>query len=433
MTWNRGYQDPIQKKDRRKSSKLSGGRGTWRILSCLIMLCLIAGIGQAYSSDDAPGTVAQSVEIRTKLYLHPETVGGISQSSAGGGGGGGLSAIRLWTHTFPDAVTAIGMPTDGSVVAAGTDGGEVALINSSGSVLWTYQSGAPVTGLGITGGGSALAAGAGSQIMMLDAHGQVLWALDTGSRVPGIGISPEGKCCAAGTAEGDILLVSSKGDLLWRAQPGGAVTAVSVGPDGAFTAVGTEDGSIYLLNSRGDLLWTYDAGSAVQGISVTGSGSITAGTSNSSLFLLNSRGQGKAVWTGDDPINAVLIDPRGLRIGVGTAEGYTHLLTSAGIRLWSSEREKGAITAVAFSSPFDYLATGSDSGNISYFAFTARTPPTVILEQDTVTPATTTPTMPPAGIQAASVETVSQKAPGLSPAIALGAIVAIAISRRIAR
>nr|WP_238320475.1 PQQ-like beta-propeller repeat protein [Methanoculleus bourgensis] len=134
------------------------------------MLCLIAGTGQAYSSDNATGTASQGVQIRTELYLYPEAGNSVSQGDSGGGGG--LSAILLWTHTFPDAVTAISMPTDGSAVAVGTAGGEIALLNSSGSVLWTYQSDAPITGLGITTGGSAIAAGTGNRIMMLDAGGR---------------------------------------------------------------------------------------------------------------------------------------------------------------------------------------------------------------------------------------------------------------------
>lgn len=447
MTQNGGYQGPILKNSHVKRLKSSGGRGVWRILTCLIMLCLIAGTGQAYSSDNATGTASQGVQIRTELYLYPEAGNSVSQGDSGGGGG--LSAILLWTHTFPDAVTAISMPTDGSAVAVGTAGGEIALLNSSGSVLWTYQSDAPITGLGITTGGSAIAAGTGNRIMMLDAGGQVLWTMDTGSRVLGAGISPEGKYCAAGTAAGDILLTNSRGGLLWKTQPGSAVTAVAVGPDGAFVAAGTEDGSIYLLNSRGDVRWTHDAGSAVQSVSIAAGGStVAAGTAGSTVLLLDNEGRGGTIWTGDDPINAVHLDPRGSRVGAGTDRGYAHLLNGAGVRLWefgkvwSPEGENSAVTAVTFSSPADYLAIGSDNHNVYYFTFASRTPPTVILEQGTVTPETTTPATLRGDMQAApeidstpgdTADPAPQEAPGYSLAVALGAIAVTAVYRRTGR
>ena len=446
MTRNRGYQGPILKNSRSKCLKLPGGRGVWRILTCLIMLCLITGTGLAYRSDNATGTTSQEIQIRTVLYLSPETGSSASSgdaSSGGTGGGGGLTAILLWTYTFPDAVTAISMPADGSAVAVGTAGGEIALLNSSGSLLWTCPSGAPITGIGITAGGSAIAAGAGNRVMLLDAGGRVLWTMDTGSRVLGAGISPEGKYCAAGTAAGDLLLTDSRGGLLWRAHPGSAVTAVAVGPDGAPVAAGTENGSICLLNSRGDVLWTHDAGSAVQSVSMAAGGSaVAAGTAGSTLILLVNEGKGGSVWTGDGPISAVHLDPHGSRIGAGTGRGYAHLLSGAGNRLWefgrvrSAEEEQSAVTAVAFSSPADYLAIGSDNRNVYYFAFTARPPPTVILDPGTVTPEPTPPVTFQGDMRAAPVESADpapQEAPGLSGAVALGAVAAAAAFRRIGR
>ena len=447
MTQKGGYQGPILKNNHVIRLKSSGSHGVWRVLTCLIMLCLISGTGQAYSSDNPTGTASQGVQIRTELYLYPEAGNSVSQGDSGGGGG--LSAVLLWTHSFTDAVTAISMPTDGSAVAVGTAGGEIALLNSSGNVLWTYQSGAPVTGLGITAGGSAIAAGTGNWIMMLDADGQILWTMDTGSRVLGAGISPEGKYCAARTAAGDILLTNSRGGLLWKTQPGSAVTAVAVGPDGAFVAAGTEDGSIYLLNSRGDVLWTRDAGSAVQSVSIAAGGSaVAAGTAGSTVLLLDNEGRGGAVWRGDDPIYAVHLDPRGSRIGAGTGGGYAHLLNGAGVRLWefgrvwSPEGENSAVTAVAFSSPPDYLAIGSDNRNVYYFIFASRTPPTVILEQGTVTPEATSSATLLGDMQAAPEmdstpgeggDPAPQEAPGYSLAVALGAVAIIAVFRRIGR
>ena len=445
MTQNGGYQGPILKNSHVKRLKSSGGRGVWRILTCLIMLCLIAGTGQAYSSDNATGTASQRVQIRTELYLYPEAGNSVSQGDSGGGGG--LSAVLLWTHTFPDAVTAISMPTDGSAVAVGTAGGEIALLNSSGSVLWTCQSGAPITGLGITTGGSAIAAGTGNRIMMLDAGGQVLWTMDTGSRVLGAGISPEGKYCAAGTAAGDILLTNSRGGLLWKTQPGSAVTAVAVGPDGAFVAAGTEDGSIYLLNSRETCAGRMMQAAPCQSVSIAAGGSaVAAGTAGSQSSCWTTR-RGGTVWRGDDPINAVHPRPTRLTGRRRDGQGYAHLLNGAGVRLWEfgrsgAGRRERAVTAVTFSSPADYLAIGSDNHNVYYFTFASRTPPTVILEQGTVTPETTTPATLRGDMQAApeidstpgdTADPAPQEAPGYSLAVALGAIAVTAVYRRTGR
>ena len=448
MTQIRDCPGPTIKKKHLDGLKLPGDQNIGKVLACLLMLCLIAGTGQAYSSDNPTGTASQGVQIRTELYLHPQAGNSVSRESSGGGDG--TTAALLWTHAFPDAVTAISMPTDGSAVAVGTAGGEIALLNSSGSPLWTYQSGAPVTGVGITAGGSTIAAGSGDRLMMLDTGGQVLWTMNAGESVLDAGISPDGKCCAAGTAAGDVLLTNSRGGLLWKTHTGSTVTAVAAGPDGAFVAAGTEDGTIYLLNSQGDVLWTHDAGSTVQSVSIASGGAVVAGTAGSGILLLDNEGKGGPVWTGDDPVNAVHLDPDGSLIGAGTGGGYAHLLTGAGARIWefgkvwSAEEKNSAVTAVAFSSPADYLVIGSDNQNVYYFAFTFRTPPTVILEQSTVAPKATHPATLLGDMQAApemgsapedtgTGDPVSQEAPGFSAVVSLGAVAVIATFRRIDR
>ncbi|MCK8519196.1 WD40 repeat domain-containing protein [Methanoculleus sp. 7T] len=439
MTQIWDYPGPITKINHKNGSKPSGAHKIGRVLACLIMLCLVTGIGQAYSLDDAADT-SKGVQITTRLYLCAGDENG--GSSRGSGGGDSPTAALLWTYAFPDAVTTIGMPTDGSAVAFGTAGGEIGLLNSSGTLLWTHQSGAPVTGVGITAGGSTIAAGAGDRVMMLDAGGRVLWSMGAGSKVLGVGISPDGKYCVAGTEAGDVLLINSRGGLLRKISLGSAVTAVAVGSDGAFVAAGTDDGSIHLLNFRGDVLWTYDAGSAVQSVSIADGGSAVAGTAGSKVFLLDNAGEGGPVWMSDGPICTVRLDPHGSVIGAGTDGGYAHLLSSAGARIWeygkvrSPEGENSAVTAVAFSSPADYLAVGSDNGNVYYFSFSSRTPPTVLPEPQTVAPepaqtATAVLREQAASRAAAAAEGMTpQEAPGFSAAVGLGAVAIVAALRR---
>lgn len=448
MTWSGGPRDPIFQRSHVERPKAPRWRGVWRIFPCLVLLCLIAGVGQAQSSDDAAGVVPQGVVVKTVLSIVPES--GSSVSQGGSYESSGLSDALLWKHSFRDAVTAIDMPADGSSVAVGTTGGEVVLLDSTGNVLWTHQSGTPIAGLGITVDGSAIVAGTGNWIVLLDGSGGVLWTMDAGGRVFGADISPEGEYCVAGTAEGDALLTNSQGDLLWKVQSGSAITAVAIDPEGVFVVLGTEDGFIRLLDLWGEVLWEYDVGSTIQSISVSANRSIAAGTRGSMVLLLDSEGRGGAVWSGDCPVTGIHLGADGSRIGAGTDGGYVYLLSDAGTSLWEFGRVGGvgeadcAVTAVSLSSSADYLVAGSDNQNIYYFAFTAKMPPTTILEQDTTAPETTTPPVAILGdmqgdqgtdsiIPGDTTESVQQEAPGLSPALVLGAIAVTAFFRRIGR
>lgn len=422
------------------------------ILACLITLCLIVGIGQAYSLDSTIGTPQKGVQVETRLYLNggdgSENGGGNEDgtgiTSGGSGKGGSRTAVLLWTHTFPDAVTTIDMPVDGSAVAVGSAGGNITLLNSNGTAFWTSEFGAPVAGIGISAGGS-IAAGTGDRVMMLDSSGQTLWTMEAGSTVLGADISSDGNYSVAGTAAGDVLFVNDRGGLLWRRSLGSPVNAVAANADGSLVAAGTDDGNISLLDSRGDLLWTYDAGSAVQSVSIAaGETIVAAGTAGSTVLLLDSKGKGTVVWTGDGPINTLCLGPRGATIGAGTAGGYTHLLNSAGAGMWKFDRLMGTkgenctVTGIALSSPADYLAIGSDNRNVYYFAFTAQPPPTMIPGQKT---ASTEPGSFVAEMQGAqdtdpASETTliggatPQGAPGFCVAASLGAILAAAAFRR---
>ena len=181
MTWSGGPRDPIFQRSHVERPKAPRWRGVWRIFPCLVLLCLIAGVGQAQSSDDAAGVVPQGVVVKTVLSIVPES--GSSVSQGGSYESSGLSDALLWKHRFRDAVTAIDMPADGSSVAVGTTGGEVVLLDSTGNVLWTHQSGTPIAGLGITVDGSAIVAGTGNWTVLLDGSGGVLWTMDAGGRV----------------------------------------------------------------------------------------------------------------------------------------------------------------------------------------------------------------------------------------------------------
>ncbi|MDK2890077.1 MAG: hypothetical protein PWR21_709 [Methanoculleus sp.] len=445
MTRRGADSSPIFKNSHLRRSKPPGRREIQTILACLITLCLITGTGQAYNQNNTTGTSQDGIQIGTKLYLY--TGDGTGTSSSGGSNGGGAhTAVLLWTYTFPAAVTAIDMPTDGSAVVVGTAGGNVTLLNSSGTALWTWRSGAPVTGVGISAGGDAVAAGSGERLAMLDAGGRALWTLEAGSRVLGADISPDGNYCIAGTTAGDVLLTGNRGGLLRKMALESAVTAVAVGSNGTFAAAGTDNGTIRLLNDTGTVLWTYDAGNAVQSVSMTdGGNAVAAGTAGSTVLLLDGGGRGEPVWTGDGQVNAVHLDRHGSMIGAGTGDGHAYLLTDAGIRTWdygrvrSPEGEDCAVTGIAFSSPADYLAVGSDNGNVYYFAFTSQAPPTVTLEQETATSKPDHSAALFAGMQAApdsgsgtnpTGDPAPQGAPGFCAAAGLGAVAVAAALRR---
>lgn len=441
MTRIRCYPVPISYSNLIKRPESPGRRRIKGILVCCIVLCLICGIGQAYSLENT--TSEDRFLIGTKLYLNADSKAGMTSGGSSGSGGGSSNAVLLWTFRFPAAVTAVDIRPDGAVVPVGTADGNITLLNSTGTTLWTVPSGSPVSAVGIADGGDAVVTGTGNLLMMLDAGGSVVWTVDAGSRVLGAGISPDGDCCAAGTAAGDLFVTNNRGGVLWKVPLGSAVNTVAVGSEGALVAAGTEDGTIRLLNATGGVLWTHDAGSAVRGVSLTGNGAvIAAGTADGAVIMLDSEGREDPARTAGSAVNAVHLDTDGSALGAGTGGGYAYLMDGAGIKTWqygrmkSPEGENCAVTAIALSSSADYLVIGSDNQNVHYFAFTSRLPPTVTKEPEPVAPASAGDgapaamrTTPAAGVAAAEALT-PQEAPGFCAAVSLGAATVVAASRR---
>ena len=439
MTRIRCYPVPISNSSLIKRPE-SPGRGRIKgILACFIVLCLICGMGQAYGLENA--TSQDEFLIGTKLFLNAD--GEAGTASGGSSGGGSSAAVPFWTSRVPAAVTAVDIRADGAVVVVGTADGNVTLLNSSGTTLWSVPSGDPVSAVGIADGGDAVVTGTGDLLMMFDAGGHAIWTVDAGSKVLGAGISPEGDCCAAGTAAGDLLVTNNRGDVLWKAPLGSAVNTVAVGSKGTLVAAGTEDGIIRLLNAEGDMLWTHEAVSSVRGVSMTGDGAVTgAGTAGGAVIMLDGEGKGDPVWTAESAVNAVHLDADGSALGAGTGGGYAYLINGAGIKIWqygrvkSLDGENRAITGIALSSSADYLVIGSDNQNVYYFTLTSRPPPTVLKEPKPVAPLSAGEgapavmrTNPVVGVAVAEAMT-PQKAPGFCAAVCLGAVAVIAASRR---
>lgn len=441
MTRIRCYPVPISYSNLIKRPESPGRRRIKGILVCCIVLCLICGIGQAYSLENT--TSEDRFLIGTKLYLNADSKAGMTSGGSSGSGGGSSNAVLLWTATLPDTVTAVDMRPDGAVVVAGTADGNVTLFNSSGTTLWAVPSGGPVSAVGIADDGNSIVAGTGDRLMMLDAAGRIVWTVDARSRVLGAGISPDGDRCAAGTVAGDLLVTDNRGGILQDILLGSAVNTVAAGSDDALIAAGTENGTICFLDAEGDVLWTHDAGSPVLSVSMTGDGTVIgAGTGDGAVVMLDSEGREDPARTAGSAVNAVHLDTDGSALGAGTGGGYAYLMNGAGIKTWqygrmkSPEGENCAVTAIALSSSADYLVIGSDNRNVYYFAFTSRLPPTVTKEPEPVAPASAGDgapaamrTTPAAGVAAAEALT-PQEAPGFCAAVSLGAATVVAASRR---
>lgn len=438
MTRIRCYPTQIAHSSLIKRPKPPGHRRIEGILACFITLCLICGMGQAYSLENV--TSEDRFLVGTKLYLNADSGGGTTSSGSSGSGGGSSAPVLLWTSRFPAAVTAVDIRADGAVVVVGTADGNVTLLNSSGTTLWTVPGDDPVSAVGIADDGNGIAAGTGDLLMVLDAGGSVVWTVDAGSKVLGAAISPDGDCCAAGTGAGDLLVTDNRGSVLWSVPLGSAVNTVAVGSGGMLVAAGTENGTTRLLDAESNVLWTHGTGAAVHSVSMTGDGAVIgAGTAGGTVVMLDGEGKGGTVWTAESAANAVHFDADGSALGVGTDGGYAYLMNGAGLRTWQYGRMKSldgkncAVTGIALSSSADYLVIGSDNRNVYYFAFTSRLPPTVMKELEPAfpeaTPAAAMKTTSAAGVAAAEALT-PQEAPGFSAALCLGALAVVAVSRR---
>ncbi len=185
--------------------------------------------------------------------------------------------LLLWRS--PDLggdVLSVAWSPDGSMIAVGSQSGELFVFSSSGEILWRARLDGYVEKAEWSPDGSMVVAGISNftssslytRIYVFDYSGTLLWqSRDLDGYITDLKWSPSGDVIAVSTSSGLVYALSANsGNLLWQKTVDGAVTSIDWNPEGSRLAVGSQwwdsstgaHGFVYVYSSGGTLIWQSD-------------------------------------------------------------------------------------------------------------------------------------------------------------------------------
>ena len=156
----------------------------------------------------------------------------------------------IWSYPAPQEFIRVAVNRDGSLVAAGTYGGQVYLFDGQGGIVHQYKTGGGIWGLALDETGRYLAiASQEDQTFYLYTDGSLWWSKRVASHALGVAMTRGGEYIAGVARNGQVFLFGPDGTELWNFPIGKETHAIAISSDGRFLVAGTEDGTILYLEN----------------------------------------------------------------------------------------------------------------------------------------------------------------------------------------
>ncbi|MFQ5865302.1 MAG: PQQ-binding-like beta-propeller repeat protein [bacterium] len=258
-----------------------------------------------------------------------------------------LAGTLLWSYPVNEEVWGIDITSDGSLVAAGTSGGMLHVIDRMGNLVWQHEhpsehqirevkfshnghylcyEASPFKlydaatgdtlwefpfidvhwrGITFSHDDAYIAYGGGSSLLLLDINGNFIWEKYIGGVLPYfIGITPDLSRIVVAD-KGDLLsCFDGSGNLLWRHYMN-VLTDAHMSTDGSRIVTLSHDGIIRMYDRDGNLLWHRAVdGAGHNGLHMTGDGKyivVGGGTVDSPYKTMLLDEDGNLLWEHSQP------------------------------------------------------------------------------------------------------------------------------------
>ncbi|MFQ5815305.1 MAG: PQQ-binding-like beta-propeller repeat protein [Candidatus Hydrothermarchaeaceae archaeon] len=206
----------------------------------------------------------------------------------------------------------------------------------------------------------------------------LIWEYDTGFDVYGVGITEDGEMIVAGSGDFNLYAFNRTGGSLWQFKAFGAVNDVSITPKGdriVATSYVTPNGTVYLLDSKGRLIWKRTLESFAKGVDISSDGdTIALGLGNGKIRVLDKNG--KTLWDYETRHSAwgvwdVALKPDG-GVVAGGDDTYFYILSPEGELIFNDSKGSGLyVHGVAVSEDGSYIGVASHGKRVGQEAFEA--------------------------------------------------------------
>jgi len=282
----------------------------------------------------------------------------------------GVSGWTFWKYNTDNAVSSVAVSLGGNYTVAGTENGNLFLLNKQGTLIWSKSLGNEIVGVSISGDDNRILVGVSEystgepDVFLFDKNGDIIWEKDLidSSRPCDVSISQNGNYIATGDTGYKVRFFNSSGDQLWAKGLGDWATSVSVSSAGDHIAAGSWDNNVYFFNRSGGQLWSYNTTHSVYGVSTSPEGGYVASV-GSDIFFFD--GGGHQLWNitsyfGED----ISVSANGNYVAAGDG-GKITLLNKTGGELWNWDVGSN-VNSVAITSDGKFVVGGAEDGFV-YF------------------------------------------------------------------
>lgn len=290
----------------------------------------------------------------------------------------------LWKYDTGFDIYGVGITEDGGMTVAGSGDFYIYAFNSTGGILWKYQAKGAVGDVAMTPKGDRIVATSfvtpESTLYLLDPKGRLVWKKGLENLSKGVDISADGNTIAVGLSNGKIQVLDRNGAIKWeyltRDSPWG-IWDVALKQDGGLVA-GSDDTYLYVLNPKGELVFNDSQGSGlyINGVATSTEGDYIGVASRGkrkpgaplqpgAIYLYQGN---KLLWQFETGrLNyGVALTQKAEMVAVGSWDKNLYLLNNRG-ELVAKYQMDSYVNRVAFSGDGKYLATGTVDGSIYLF------------------------------------------------------------------
>jgi WD40 repeat protein len=273
---------------------------------------------------------------------------------------------------------ALGVSSDGEMIAVATIGNGVQIWQRDGRLLRTFKEyQGPVIGVAISPNGQLIASSNGDTTVKLWQRDGTLVKTLTGFKAATgrVKFSPDGKLIVASSGDGTIKLWRSDGRLLKTLRHGVISTPVVFSPDGKLMVSAADNGTLKLWQRNGTLLKTLsDLKSPIFSIAFSPDGkTLATGDGDGKLQLWQRDGSLLRTFSAHDAaINALAFSPNGQIVVSGSDDKMLKFWSLDGTLLNAIKAHNSRIQDLAFSPSGNTLYSASGDGTVKLWKLRNR-------------------------------------------------------------
>jgi len=195
-----------------------------------------------------------------------------------------------WRFRIPMSVRArsVAVMSDASMIAIGTRGRSVYLLDSSKKLLWKREFSGEVRGVTFQEEtGTVIAGCTDNRVKALTREGKDLWTVETAYKVWHVDANQDTRSILVACGDMNLYILDFAGQLVWKNNAGDWVSRVAVNQDGTYAAavIGRDKLNLYDLEKR-VLLWQYRHADVVQDVGFLNGDRLIVG-SNAEAFVID--------------------------------------------------------------------------------------------------------------------------------------------------